>query len=149
MEDFGERTTGTRDEHYNLISVLYHALHGADNCDHYAMDAGASGDERLAAFFREAQEAQVHIAERGKELLGIVQAPPEFDAAPQTSSGRGSGSPPATDVPRGTPLEGDLPPNAAPPGAAPPGETRRGTEPDVPPRMDFPPGPERPPTSRP
>jgi hypothetical protein len=23
MEDFGERTTGTRDEHYNLISVLH------------------------------------------------------------------------------------------------------------------------------
>ena len=23
--DYGERTTGTRDEHYNLISVLYHA----------------------------------------------------------------------------------------------------------------------------
>jgi hypothetical protein len=27
--DYGEQTTGTRDEHYNLISVLYHALHGA------------------------------------------------------------------------------------------------------------------------
>src|SRR5918998_6677420 len=27
--DPGEQTTGTRDEHYNLISVLYHALHGA------------------------------------------------------------------------------------------------------------------------
>jgi hypothetical protein len=36
MTDYDERTTGTRDEHYNLISVLYHALHGADNCDHYA-----------------------------------------------------------------------------------------------------------------
>ena len=72
MEDFGERTTGTRDEHYNLISVLYHALHGADNCDHYAMDAEAAGDERLASFFREAQAAQVQIAERGKELLGLA-----------------------------------------------------------------------------
>jgi hypothetical protein len=27
--DYGEQTTGTRDEHYNLISVLYHALRGA------------------------------------------------------------------------------------------------------------------------
>jgi hypothetical protein len=85
MEDFGERTTGTKDEHYNLISVLYHALRGADNCDHYAMDAEASNDERLAAFFREAQAAQVQIAERGKELLGIIESPPEFDAAtPET-----------------------------------------------------------------
>jgi len=133
MEDFGERTTGTRDEHYNLISVLYHALHGADNCDHYAMDAEASGDERLGSFFREAQAAQVQIAERGKELLGIVQSAPEFDAAQETSSSRGSGVPPTTEVP---------------PGAA-PGGTQRGTEPDVPPRMDFPPGQERPPASRP
>ena len=35
MEDYGERSTGTRDEHYNLVSVLYHALNGADSCDHY------------------------------------------------------------------------------------------------------------------
>ena len=27
-----DRTTGTRDEHYNVISVLYHALQGADTC---------------------------------------------------------------------------------------------------------------------
>jgi hypothetical protein len=149
MEDYGERTTGTRDEHYNLISVLYHALHGADNCDHYAIDAEASGDERLGAFFRDAQAAQVQIAERGKELLGIVQSPPEFDAAQETSSRQGRGVPPATDVPRGGPPEGDTPPNAAPPEAAPPRDTRRGTEPDVPPRMDSPPGQERPPASRP
>jgi hypothetical protein len=107
MEDFGERTTGTRDEHYNLISVLYHALHGADNCDHYAMDAEAAGDERLGAFFREAQAAQVQIAERGKELLGIVESPPEFDAAPETPTSRSSGVPPTTDVP---PPPGRTPP---------------------------------------
>ena len=148
MEDYGERTTGTKDEHYNLISVLYHALHGADNCDHYAIDAEATGDERLAAFFREAQAAQVQIAERGKELLGIVHSPPEFDAVPETPSGRGSEFPRTAEVSRSTPPEGDTPPNAAPPGDA-PGETRRGTQSDVPPRMDFPPGPERPPESRP
>ena len=69
--DYGEMTTGTRDEHYNLVSVLYHALQGADNCDHYALDAEAAGDERLAAFFREAQGGQMLLAERAKELLGI------------------------------------------------------------------------------
>ena len=47
--DYGQRTTGTRDEHYNLISVLYHALNGADTCDRYALDAETAGDERLAA----------------------------------------------------------------------------------------------------
>ncbi len=47
--DYGEQTTGTRDEHYNLVSVLYHALNGADTCNRYALDAEAAGDERLAA----------------------------------------------------------------------------------------------------
>jgi hypothetical protein len=79
MEDLGKHTTGTKDEHYNLISVLYPALHGADNCDHYAMDAEAASDRRVSTFFREAQAAQVQIAQRGKELLGIVESPPEFD----------------------------------------------------------------------
>jgi hypothetical protein len=79
---YGERTTGTRDEHYDLIAVLYHALHGADNCDHYALDAEAAGNERLAAFFREAQGAQMLLAERAKELLGISAPPSEADVPP-------------------------------------------------------------------
>lgn len=109
MEEYGERTTGTRDEHYNLISVLYHALHGADNCDHYAMDAEAAGDERLGAYFREAQAAQVQIAERGKELLGIVESPPELDVESGTASGdrqTEAGEPTGRGVP---PLRSDAP----------------------------------------
>jgi hypothetical protein len=69
--DYGQMATGTRDEHYNLVSVLYHALREADNCDQYALDAEAAGNERLAAFFREAQGGQMLLAERAKELLGI------------------------------------------------------------------------------
>src|ERR671912_2135149 len=82
--DYGEQTTGTRDEHYNLVSVLYHALSGADTCDRYALDAEAAGDERLAAFFREAQVLQTELAERGKGLLGILEPPPEFGAGSAT-----------------------------------------------------------------
>jgi hypothetical protein len=152
MEDFGERTTGTKDEHYNLISILYHALHGADNCDHYAMDAEASRDERLAAFFREAQAAQVQIAERGKELLGIVSSPPEFDAASEDPRGQGRGVPPTTDTPRGTPPGRGVPPGGAPPGDTPRvmrRETGRETAPEDAQGRDFPPGPDRPPPSRP
>jgi hypothetical protein len=48
-----ERTTGTRDEHYNVISVLYHALQGADTCATYLQDAEHAGDRDLAPFFRE------------------------------------------------------------------------------------------------
>ena len=74
--DPGEQTTGTRDEHFNLVSVLYHALQGADSIEVYIFDAETSGNERLAAFFRETQAIHVQIAERAKELLGIPEAPP-------------------------------------------------------------------------
>jgi hypothetical protein len=46
--DQGEQITGTRDEHYNLVSVLYHALNAADTCDRYALDAETAGDELMA-----------------------------------------------------------------------------------------------------
>jgi hypothetical protein len=113
--DYGEQTTGTRDEHYNLVSVLYHALNGADTCNRYALDAEAAGDERLAAFFREAQAIQSQVAERAKGLLGILEPPPEFGVEPGTISGGvpsdiperpAGGASPTTDVPR-TPPDGD------------------------------------------
>ena len=100
--DYGERITGTKDEHYNLISVLYHALHGAENCDRYAADAEVVGDERLAAFFRETQVMHTQMAERAKGLLGILEPPPEFGVEPGTISGGvppGSPEHPARDVP--------------------------------------------------
>ena len=40
----GEQTFETRGEHFNLISVLYHLLHGADTCAIYALDVEGSGD---------------------------------------------------------------------------------------------------------
>ncbi len=112
MEDYGERTTGTRDEHYNLVSVLYHALQSAETCDHYAMDAEAAGDERLAGIFRETQSIQTQVAERAKEMLGIVASAPEFDVGSGSGSGTtrtetvqhsGRGVPPTADAPRTTP----------------------------------------------
>ena len=81
--DAGERTTGTHDEQFNLISVLYHALHGAENCEIYAVDAEAAGDARLAGFFREAQETQRQLAERAKELLGIEGSVRRGTTAPE------------------------------------------------------------------
>lgn len=69
--DAGEKTTGTRDEHYDLVSVLYHALKEAERCDRYAKDAEASGEVELAAFFKEAQETQARLAEGAKAMLGI------------------------------------------------------------------------------
>ncbi len=100
--DPGERTTGTRDEHYNLVSILYHALHGAENCDIYATDAEASGRVEHSGFFREAQETQRELADRAKELLGIGGA----------ARGAAGGTPAG-----GATAGGDVPPRGAKPGA--------------------------------
>jgi hypothetical protein len=64
-----ERMTGTRDEHYNVISVLYHALQGADTCATYLQDAEQAGDQELAQFFREVQGAYRQLADQSKTLL--------------------------------------------------------------------------------
>jgi hypothetical protein len=65
-----ERMTGTQDVHYNLISVLYHTLQGAETSTQYVSDAEESGDEELARFFRDVQEEDRRRAERAKTLLG-------------------------------------------------------------------------------
>lgn len=101
--DPGEQITGTRDEHYNLISVLYHALQGADTCTAYALDAEAAGDGRLAEFFREAGVIQTQLADRAKGLLGITGSgvapePPPGDLAGGISPGDIAGGIPPGDV---------------------------------------------------
>jgi hypothetical protein len=64
-----ERTTGTRDEQYNVISVLYHVLQGADTCATYLQGAERAGDQDLAQFFREVQGTYRRLADRGKAFL--------------------------------------------------------------------------------
>jgi hypothetical protein len=64
-----EHTTGTRDEHYNVISVLYHALQGAETCATYLQDAEQAGDQDLAQFFREVQGTYRQLGDRSKTLL--------------------------------------------------------------------------------
>jgi hypothetical protein len=64
-----ERTTGTRDEHYDLVSVLYHALQGAETCTTYLQDAERAGDQGLIQFFREVQGTYRQLADRSKALL--------------------------------------------------------------------------------
>ena len=59
--------TGTSNPTYNLVSVLYHALQGAELYQKYASDAG--GDQDLASFFREVQQQEQQRAERAKQLL--------------------------------------------------------------------------------
>jgi hypothetical protein len=114
----GKQITGTRDEHYELVSVLYHALHGADTMGTYVLDAEAAGDERLASFFREAQALQRQLAERAKGMLGILEVPPEPGVAPDlppeggVSPGDVSGGIPPEDA---VPPEGRAVPRVGPP----------------------------------
>jgi rubrerythrin len=66
----GNQMTGVRDEHYNLVSILYHALQGAETYDTYIRDAEGAGDQELVQFFRQVQEEERRRAARAKELLG-------------------------------------------------------------------------------
>jgi hypothetical protein len=109
--DPGEQITGTRDEHYNLISVLYHALQGADTCSGYALDAEAAGEERLAAFFREAGVMHSQLADRAKGLLGITDSgvapePLPGDIAGGISPGDIAGGVPPDETGGGSPRVG-------------------------------------------
>ena len=58
--------TGTRDETYDVISIVYHALQGAENCEIYAEDAE---QDELRQFFQRAGDQQRQIAQQGKQLL--------------------------------------------------------------------------------
>ncbi|HVF50410.1 MAG TPA: hypothetical protein VNA19_10015 [Pyrinomonadaceae bacterium] len=61
--------TGTEDLTYNLVSILYHALQGAETYEMYIKDAEGSGNTDLAQFFRDVKEENARRAVRAKELL--------------------------------------------------------------------------------
>jgi hypothetical protein len=64
-----ESDTGERDENYNLVSVLYHALKSAETTAQYHQDAEQHGDEELAQFFEEARSSHADLAQQAKRLL--------------------------------------------------------------------------------
>jgi hypothetical protein len=63
------RITGVKDKHYDLISVLYHTLQGAEEIAAYVRDAEQDGDQKVAEYFRSVQEQYRQIAQEGKHLL--------------------------------------------------------------------------------
>jgi hypothetical protein len=65
----GEQATGVRDEHYNLVSVLYHTLEEGDVLQRYINDAEQANDSDLAQFFRQIQDEDRQRAQRAKDLL--------------------------------------------------------------------------------
>lgn len=69
MQGQGTGQTGVRDVTYNLISVVYHALQGAETYKMYEEDVERTQDSELAQFFRQACEEEKRRAQQGKELL--------------------------------------------------------------------------------
>jgi hypothetical protein len=66
MQNQGQQQTGTRNETYDLISVLYHALQGAENCQTYLNDAQ---DGQVRDFLQQALQVQRQLADQGKQVL--------------------------------------------------------------------------------
>ncbi len=69
MAQQGAGVTRTPNPQYDLASVLYHALKGAQTCDTYVKDAEQGGDNELAQFFRQVQQEQTMCADKAKKLL--------------------------------------------------------------------------------
>ena len=61
--------TGTSNEYYDLVSVMYHALHGAQTYQTYIRDAEQRGDQELAQFFRQVQQEDKKRSDMAKQLL--------------------------------------------------------------------------------
>jgi rubrerythrin len=61
--------TGTGDTVYDLVSIIYHALQGAETYGMYIADAEEVGDAELAKFFKEVQDDERRRADRAKKLL--------------------------------------------------------------------------------
>ena len=70
----GSQQTGAPNDMYDLVSVLYHALEGAQTHSKYCQDAQQSGNNDLFQFFQQCQREDKQRADRAKQLLGrIVQ----------------------------------------------------------------------------
>ncbi|MDQ4131798.1 MAG: hypothetical protein M3179_01015 [Actinomycetota bacterium] len=62
-----QQTTGTSDPTYNVISVVYHALQGAETIDKYLADVNT--DDELRGYFEQVQQGYRRASDMGKQLL--------------------------------------------------------------------------------
>ncbi|HKG14732.1 MAG TPA: hypothetical protein VKB12_15505 [Pyrinomonadaceae bacterium] len=67
--DNSQGDTGTRDITYDLVSVIYHALQGAETTALYIADARQEGNNELEQFFTQAKDEYQSRADRAKQLL--------------------------------------------------------------------------------
>jgi len=64
-----QSVTNISNQHYDLVSVLYHALNGAKTNDIYVHDAEQAQDQELAQFFNEVKQQEMNRADKARELL--------------------------------------------------------------------------------
>jgi hypothetical protein len=62
-------STGERDEIYGVVSVIYHALQGAETYQRYIDDAQKAGDGELQQFFETCRKEELERAKRAKSIL--------------------------------------------------------------------------------
>jgi hypothetical protein len=67
--DNSQGDTGTRDITYDLVSVIYHALQGAETTALYIADAEQEKNQELTEFFTQAKDEYQARADRAKQLL--------------------------------------------------------------------------------
>jgi hypothetical protein len=58
-----------RDEIYGVVSVIYHALQGAETYERYVDDARDAGDGELEQFFETCRTEELDRAKRAKAIL--------------------------------------------------------------------------------
>jgi hypothetical protein len=54
---------------YDLVSVIYHSLQGAETTAMFIADAEQAGNQECAQFFREVKDEYTRRADRAKQLL--------------------------------------------------------------------------------
>ena len=69
ISDNSQGDTGTRDITYDLVSVIYHSLKGAETTAMFIADAEQEKCDECVQFLRETKEEYVRRADRAKELL--------------------------------------------------------------------------------
>ncbi len=63
-----ESKTNMPDKDFNVISVLYHVLKGAELAEIYRRDAEEAGDTELIEFFKDTKGQYMMLADRAKKL---------------------------------------------------------------------------------
>jgi len=63
------QSTNVSNVQYNLVSVAYHALEGAQTYQQYVQDAQQNGDQEAAQFFEQARQQAASNGQMALQLL--------------------------------------------------------------------------------